>query len=144
MCSRSLFVFTAAHFHLGAASIFRFLTTAITVSCFLSDEIRLLCFSSLTLSLSLLSTSVQTFKIQSKRLGFAVVFSLRKFRQPCKLPPKRAGASPRLTRRGGPMDVRTYVRFCQNQTFLDAQITKFSYPWYSAGRAARARELRYK
>ena len=49
MCSRSLFLFTAAHFHLGAASIFRFLTTAITVSCFLSDEIRLLCFFFLSL-----------------------------------------------------------------------------------------------
>ena len=39
--------------------------------------------------------------------------------------------SPRLTGRGG----RTYGRFSQNQNFLDAQITKLSYPWCSAARA---------
>ena len=36
--------------------------------------------------------------------------------------------------------VRTpYGRFSQNQNFLDAQVTKFSYPWCSVSRA-RARE----
>ena len=40
--------------------------------------------------------------------------------------------SPQLTWRGG----YTYGRFCQNQNFLDALITKFSYPWCSAGCAS--------
>ena len=36
-----------------------------------------------------------------------------------------------------------YGRFCQNQDFLDAFITKFSLPWCSATHASRAREHRY-
>ena len=45
------------------------------------------------------------------------------------------------------MNVRTYGRtggrLRHNQNFLDAQRNKFSYPWCSAARASRARELRY-
>ena len=49
--------------------------------------------------------------------------------------------SSRLTWRGGRTYGRTpYGRFSQNQNFLDAWITRFSYPWCSA---SRARELRY-
>ena len=40
--------------------------------------------------------------------------------------------SPQLTWRGG----YTYGRFCWNQNFLDALITKFSYPWCSAACAS--------
>ena len=49
------YFFTAAHFHL-AASISHFLTAAMEFSCFSSNEIRHLCFQSLALALSLLST----------------------------------------------------------------------------------------
>ena len=44
------YFFTAAHFHI--ASISHFLTAAMKCSRFFSDEIRLLCFQSLTLALT--------------------------------------------------------------------------------------------
>ena len=55
------YFFTAAHFHLAvrsllAASISHVSTTAMKCSCFSSNEICLLCFQSLALALSLLST----------------------------------------------------------------------------------------
>ena len=37
--------YTAAHFHLGGASISHFLTAPIKFSCFSSNEIGFLCFS---------------------------------------------------------------------------------------------------
>ena len=49
------YFFTVAHFQL-AASISHFLTVAMKISCFSSNEIRLLCFQSLALDLSLLSS----------------------------------------------------------------------------------------
>ena len=55
------YFFTAAHFDLAVrsllvASISHFLTATMKYSCFSSNEIRLLCFQSLALALSLLST----------------------------------------------------------------------------------------
>lgn len=38
----------------------------------------------------------------------------------------------------------TYGRLCPNQNFLDACITKLSYPWGSAARTSRKRQLRYQ
>ena len=58
-----------------AANISHFLTTAKKFSCCVSNDICLLCFLSLALALSLLSTSAQTLKFsEKKRLGFVVVF----------------------------------------------------------------------
>ena len=53
LCSCSLLFFQCRSF---LASISRFLTAAMKFSCFCSHEIRLLCFQSLALVLSLLST----------------------------------------------------------------------------------------
>ena len=39
---------------------------------------------------------------------------------------------------------KSYRRFCQNQNFLDAQITRFCYSRYSAPSASRVRELPYQ
>ena len=55
------YFFTAAHFHLAVRSLLPlafliFFTTAMKCSCFCPNEIRLLCFQSLALALSLLST----------------------------------------------------------------------------------------
>ena len=50
-----------------AASISHFLTTAIKFSRFSSNEIGLLCFLSLALALSLLSTLMQTLKFSRKK-----------------------------------------------------------------------------
>ena len=53
------FLFAANHFHrVGAASISHFPTAAIKFSCYSYDDIGLLCFLSLALALSLLSTSM--------------------------------------------------------------------------------------
>ena len=62
VCTPVCFYFlTAAHFHLAgrfllAASIFHFLTTTIKFCCFSSPEIRLICFKSLAIAFSRLST----------------------------------------------------------------------------------------
>ena len=48
--------FHTAHFHLDGAGISYFLTVVMKFSCFSSKEIRLLCFQSLALALSILST----------------------------------------------------------------------------------------
>ena len=48
------YFFTVAHFHL-VANISHFLTVAMKISCFSSNEICLLCFQSLALNLSLIS-----------------------------------------------------------------------------------------
>ena len=55
MWSCSLFFSPPLFFTLVAASISHFLTAAIKFSCYSSNEIGLLCFLSLSLSLSLLS-----------------------------------------------------------------------------------------
>ena len=60
-------------FTLVGASISHFLTPAIKFSCFSSNEIWLLCFLSLTLALSLLSTSVCM--LQVKNIFFNLVDS---------------------------------------------------------------------
>ena len=57
----SFYFFSAAHVYLAgcsllAASKSHFLGAAMKFSCFSSNEIRLLCFQSITLALSLLST----------------------------------------------------------------------------------------
>ena len=72
-------------------------------------------------------------KIQSKeRLGFVVFFSLFKSGWPCNLPPKHACSMLEMqnfTSINEGVDVHTQGRFCQNQNFLGALITRFSYPW---------------
>ena len=57
----SFYFFSVAHFYLAgrtllAASKSHFLGAAMKFSCFSSNEIRLLCFQSIALGLSLLST----------------------------------------------------------------------------------------
>ena len=61
-----------------ATSISHYLTTAIKFSGFSSNKIGLLCFLSLALALSLLSTSIKRLKLsQKKKIAFvAVVFYL--------------------------------------------------------------------
>ena len=54
-------------FTLVAASISHFLTGAIKFSCYSSNKIGLLCFLSLALALSLLSTSMWTLKLSRKK-----------------------------------------------------------------------------
>ena len=63
------FFFTAAHFPLGGRKHFSFksLPQGNVFSCFSSNEIRLLCFLSLALALSLLSTSLYTLKFSRKK-----------------------------------------------------------------------------
>ena len=58
MCPGSLFLFAATLFYLGAVRISHFLTAVIKFSCYSYNEIGLLCFLSLALALSLLSTSM--------------------------------------------------------------------------------------
>ena len=121
-------------FTLVAASISHFLIAAIKFACYSSSEIGLLCFLSLALALSLLSTSMIKIKWK-ERIAFVVVLSL-KVRVAMRFTAETRGylkckISPRLHER---VDVRTdaYGRFSQNQNFLDASITKFPYPWCSA------------
>ena len=86
MCSRTVlflvflfaFFFTAAHFHLAGRWHFSFSHRCYEISCLSSNEIRLLCFYSLALALSPLSTWAKTSKITSKILDFVVVFFLCK------------------------------------------------------------------
>ena len=54
-------------FTLVAASISHFLTTAIKLSCYSTNKIGLLCFLSLALALSLLSTSMKTLELSRKK-----------------------------------------------------------------------------
>ena len=62
-------------FTLVFASISHFLTAAKKFSCFSFNKIGLLCFLSLTLALSLLSTSMQTLKLsQKKELALLLLF----------------------------------------------------------------------
>ena len=56
LCSCSLLFFTAAHFHLAGRQHFSLSHSRFEFSCFSSYKIRLFCFQSLTLALSLLST----------------------------------------------------------------------------------------
>ena len=64
----STFFFAAAHFHLGGRQHFpMFLTATIKFSCFSFNEIGLLCFLSLALALSPLSTSMQILKSSRKK-----------------------------------------------------------------------------
>ena len=65
------YFFTAAHFHI--ASISHFLTAAMKCSRFSSDEIRLLCFQSLTLAL----TFCRHPKLRRKIFDFVVIFHLK-------------------------------------------------------------------
>ena len=74
VCGRVHFFFSLPLiFTLVAASISHFLTPAIKFSCFSSNEICLLCFLSLALALSLLSTSVCM--LQVKKIFFNLVDS---------------------------------------------------------------------
>ena len=54
-------------FTLVAASISHFLTIAIKLSCYSTNEIGVLCFLSLALALSLLSTSMKTLELSRKK-----------------------------------------------------------------------------
>ena len=56
LCSCSLLFFTAAHFHLAGRQHFSLSHSRFEFSCFPSYKIRLFCFQSLPLALSLLST----------------------------------------------------------------------------------------
>ena len=56
LCSCSLLFFTAAHFHLAGRQHFSLSHSRFEFSCFSSSKIRLFCFQSLALALSLLST----------------------------------------------------------------------------------------
>ena len=56
LCSCSLLFFTAAHFHLAGLQRFSLSHSRFEFSCFSSYKIRLFCFQSLTLALSLLFT----------------------------------------------------------------------------------------
>ena len=56
LCSCSLLFFTAAHFYLAGRQPFSLSHSRFEFSCFSSYKIRLLCFQSLALALSLLST----------------------------------------------------------------------------------------
>ena len=56
LCSCSLLIFSAAHFHLAGRQHFSLSHSRFEFSCFSSYKIRLFCFQSLTLALSLLST----------------------------------------------------------------------------------------
>ena len=66
LCSCSLFSLLLI-FTLVFASISHFLTAAKKFSCFSFNKIGLLCFLSLTLDLSLLSSSMQTLKLSRKK-----------------------------------------------------------------------------
>ena len=76
MWSSSLFLALPLIFTLVAASISHFLTAAIKVSCYSSNEIGLLCFFffiSISSSFSVIHAN-EDFKIKSKeRIGFLVV-----------------------------------------------------------------------
>ena len=130
MCSCSLFFFSLLLiFTLVSASISHFLTAPIKFSCFSSNETRLLVFY---LDLSLLSTSVQTLKFSRKINSALLLFFLSKSRVVMRFTTKtrwclKREIAPRLTRRGGRTYGSTYGRFCQNQNFLDAWITKIFY-----------------
>ena len=65
-------------FILVAASISHFLTAAIKLSCFSSNENGLLCFLSLALALSLLSTLIWILKFSRKKTGLCCCFFLSK------------------------------------------------------------------
>ena len=73
LCPCSLLFFTATHFHLAGHCLsagrwhFSFSHRRYEISCFSSNEIRLLWFQSLALALSLLSTWVEKSKITSKK-----------------------------------------------------------------------------
>ena len=56
LCSCSLLFFTAAHFYLAGRQHFSLSHSRVEYSCFSSYKIRLFCFQSLALALSLLST----------------------------------------------------------------------------------------
>ena len=56
LCSCSLLFFTAAHFHFAGRQHFSLSHSRFEFSCFSSYKIRLFCFQSLALALSLLST----------------------------------------------------------------------------------------
>ena len=81
-------------FALVAASISHFLTAAITFSPYSSNKIGLLCFLSLTLALSLLSTSMQTLKLTRKKESVLLLlfYYLLKSGLLYDLPPKREGS----------------------------------------------------
>ena len=73
--------FTAAYFHLAGRQHFSFShgTAAMKFSCFSSKEIRLLCFESPTLALSLLSNPRECIsKITSKKIRLCCCFFLPK------------------------------------------------------------------
>ena len=67
MCSCSHFSHCLLIFALVAVRIFLFRTAAIKFSCFSSKKISLLSFLSLALALSLLSTSMLTFRFNRKK-----------------------------------------------------------------------------
>ena len=84
--------FTAAYFHLAGRQHFSFShgTAAMKFSCFSSKEIRLLCFESPTLALSLLANprECKHRKKRRKRYDFVVVFFSLKVRAAILFPAK--------------------------------------------------------
>ena len=85
--------FTAAYFHLAGRQHFSFShgTAAMKFSCFSSKEIRLLCFESPTLALSLLANprECKHQKKRRKRYDFVVVFFSLKVRAAILFPAKK-------------------------------------------------------
>ena len=141
----STFFFAAAHFHLGGRQHFpMFLTATIKFSYFSFNEIGLLCFFSRSSSFSVIHVNVDI-KIKSKeRVGFVIVVFISK--SPGSFAIYRRNAQVLEMQNFIPAYMKgwTYVRtpygrFSQNQNFLGAQVTKFSYPWCSVSRE-RARE----
>ena len=131
-----IFFFTAPHFHLGGRrQHFHFHTVTIKCSRFSWSPL----FLSLALALFLLTTSMQTLKfIRKTDSALLLCFFFKSpgchanYCRNARVWCLKFKISPRPTRRGG----RTYGPFSQNQNFLDAYMTKFSYPWCS-----RPREL---
>ena len=86
-CVPVRYSFTAAHFYFAGfsqltASISHFLTADIKLSCCFPNKIRLLCFLSLALALSLfISTSVQTLKLSRRKTRLCCCFFSLK--RPC-------------------------------------------------------------
>ena len=129
MCSCWLFFSLPLIFTLVAASISPFFKNSYV---FLPTKVVSFVFC-LALALSLLLTSMKTLKLsQNKGSTLLLLFLSLKVIEAMWFTAKTRGClkwkiSSRLTW-GGEC---TYGRFSQNQNFLDASVTKFSYPWFS-------------
>ena len=124
-------------FTLVAASISHFLTAAIKLSCYSSNEISLLFFIFRSSSFSVIHVNVDIeIKIERNYRHCCCCFFISKS------PGGYAIARVLEMQNFTPTYMMGWTRgrFSQNQYFLDAQTTKFSYPWYSAVRASRALE----